>query len=160
MEVRDKRTDLWWIRDCWSFFVSNLPHNVTLKELHGLFRENDFVFFVFVPKNKVTGASIAFGFVRFKTEWDARKSINLLDGHLVGGKRISVQMVKYENRNTGGSSAQTWRNDNRRGGVPGIVAHRRSTNHQKAFTVEQCGAWPVKEGMMQAVKCRSLNAGR
>lgn len=91
--VEGTRSNLWWIRDCWSLFVSNLPLDVSSKELYGLFREAGFVFDVFVPKNKVSGSSRGFGFVRFKIEWDTTKAINLLHGQLVVSKWISVQMV-------------------------------------------------------------------
>lgn len=78
--VMGLRLNLWWIRDRRSLFVFNLPHEASMKDLYDLFREAGFVFDVFVPKNKATGASRDFGFVRFKTKWDAKKAINLLHG--------------------------------------------------------------------------------
>lgn len=86
-----KQANLLWIRSCGTLFVSNMPQNVTTKELFGLFHEVGFVFDVFVPKNRATGGSRGFGFVRLKTEWDTNKAISLLNGRLVGGKRFSVQ---------------------------------------------------------------------
>lgn len=92
--------NLRWIRDCWSFFVTNLSPVVTTKDLYGHFREaGTVVFDVFVPKNNSSGASRGFGFIRFKTEWDARKVIKLSNGRSIGGKQISVQMAKYDNHN-------------------------------------------------------------
>lgn len=44
----------------------------------------------------------------------------------MGGKRISVQMAKHENGNSGGSLVHNRRNDNRRGGVL-VAADRRSS---------------------------------
>lgn len=64
---------------------------MTEKDHFGHFREVGVVFDVFIPTR-------GFGFVRYKTEWDARRAINLLNGRLIGGKKISVQMAKYEGR--------------------------------------------------------------
>ena len=40
-----------------------------------------------------------FGFVRFKTEWDANRAIKNLNGRVVCGRRIGVQVTKELNRN-------------------------------------------------------------
>lgn len=48
--VGGNRGNLLWIRDCWSFFVSNLPPNVTTNELYELFHDAGSVFDVFVPQ--------------------------------------------------------------------------------------------------------------
>lgn len=52
----------------------------------------------FIPRNRVNGSSRGFGFVLHKTEWDARKAITLLNGHLIGGNKISVQVAKFVRR--------------------------------------------------------------
>lgn len=101
---------------------------------------------------KSIGVSRGFGFRQFKTELDAKKGINLLHGRLMGGKQISVQMAMHENRNIGGSLVQNRRNDNRRGGVPVAVDRRSSYIHQEPSNVAHCGAWAVKEGLLQVVK--------
>lgn len=78
------RSNLQWIGDCWSLFVSNLPSIVSTKVLYDLFHEAGFVFDVFIPRNKSNRGSRDFGFVRFKIEWDARKAIFLFHGCVVG----------------------------------------------------------------------------
>lgn len=110
--------NLQWIRDCWSLFVLNLPSIVSTKALYDLFREVGFVFDVFVPRHKSNGVSRGFGFVHFKTEWDARKAISLFHGRVGGGNCISVQMAEFDNRNSGGSRVQLSRWETRRS-VPG-----------------------------------------
>lgn len=76
-------------------FVSNLAPNVTSKDLYAHFHEAGVVFDALVPQDKQSGGSRGFGFVCFKTEWDARKAISSLHGRLIGGCKISVQMAGY-----------------------------------------------------------------
>lgn len=82
-----------WIRDFWMLFISNLAPIATEKDLYGHFREAGLVFDVFIPRNKHSGDSRGFGFVRYKIEWDVKKAINILNVHLIGGRKISVQMA-------------------------------------------------------------------
>lgn len=55
-----------------------------------MFREAGPVFDVFLPRNKKSGRGREVGFVRFKTEWDANRAIQRLDGRIVDGRRIVV----------------------------------------------------------------------
>eukprot|EP00268_Persea_americana_P059851 TRINITY_DN7393_c0_g2_i2.p1 TRINITY_DN7393_c0_g2~~TRINITY_DN7393_c0_g2_i2.p1 ORF type:complete len:273 (+),score=44.60 TRINITY_DN7393_c0_g2_i2:1124-1942(+) len=90
---------LGWIRDCWSLFVSNLSPTVTTKILFDVFREAGPVFDVFLPKDKTSGKGRGFGFVRYKTEWDANRAIQRFDGSLVYGRRIWDQKARLIDRN-------------------------------------------------------------
>ena len=83
-----KMTNLGRIRDCWSLVVSNLSPVVMSKDLFEVFRKAGPVFDAFLPKDKFSGRSRGFGFVHFKTEWDANKAIHNLNGRLIGGRRI------------------------------------------------------------------------
>lgn len=93
------RTKLGWIRDCWSLFVTNLSSRMTTKGVFDVFWEAGPVFDVFFPKDRTSGRSRGFGFVRFKTEWDANRAIQRLDGRVIDGSRIGVQMARYQDRN-------------------------------------------------------------
>lgn len=44
------------------------------------------------------GKGRGFGFVCFKTEWDANQAIQQLDGRLIHGRRIGVQKAKVLDR--------------------------------------------------------------
>lgn len=72
---------------CLVIFVTNLSPVVTEQDLYTHFRKIDPVFDVFIPKHKVVGGSRGFVFVRFKTEWDAKKAINSIHGHSMGDDR-------------------------------------------------------------------------
>lgn len=80
-------SSLWWIRDCWSLFVSNISSVVTANDLFAHFREVGTVFDVFVPKNKSTGQIRGFAFVRCKIEWNARKAIKMLNRRNIRGRQ-------------------------------------------------------------------------
>lgn len=62
------------------------------------------MFDIFFPRNKVDGLSKGFNFVHYKTEWDAREAIHLMNGPLIEGNKISVQMEKYDGRKEIGSN--------------------------------------------------------
>ncbi|XXG72547.1 hypothetical protein AAC387_Pa07g1616 [Persea americana] len=82
-----------WIRDCWSLFISNLSLVTTTKDLFDVFKEAGPVFDVFLPKDKITGKGRGFGFVRFKTEWDANRPATLneaVDGIKLVGLEYNV----------------------------------------------------------------------
>lgn len=46
-------------------------------------------------RKTISRRSRGFGFVRFKTEWDANRAIQRLDGRTLGGRRITVQKARY-----------------------------------------------------------------
>lgn len=93
-------SNLGWLRDWWSLFVTNLSPVVTTKDLFEVFREVGQVFDVFLPKDRLNGRGRGFGFVRFKTEWDANRAIRSLNGRMVGGRRIGVKKANYVDRNS------------------------------------------------------------
>ena len=85
---------LGWIRDCWSLFITNLSSRVTTKDLFDVFREAGPVIGVFLPRDR-SSESRGFRFARFKTEWDANRTIQRLDGRVIDGRRIRVQISRY-----------------------------------------------------------------
>ena len=92
---------LGWIRDCWSLFrlfITNLAPVTTRKDLFEVFKEAGPVFYVLLPKDRSSGKGRGFGFVRFKTEWDANRAIQRLNGRIVCGRKIGVQIAKVINR--------------------------------------------------------------
>lgn len=93
------RTKLGWIRDCWSLLVTYLSSRVTSKGLFDDFWEAGPVFNVFLPKDRPSGRSRGSGFVRFKTDWDANRAIQRLEGRVIDGSRIGVQMARYQDHN-------------------------------------------------------------
>lgn len=85
-----------WVRNCWSLFISNLSLTVTSKDLYLLLREVGLVFDVFIPRDHQNGSLRGFAFVRFKTEWVANKAMQKLNGCLIGGRKIQIQMAQND----------------------------------------------------------------
>lgn len=81
--------------DSWSLFFTNLTAILTAKDLYAHFLEAGVVFDAFVPSYKQISSSRGFGFVRFKIEWDVKKSLRSLHGCMIGSRSISVQMAKH-----------------------------------------------------------------
>lgn len=147
-------TKLVWIRDCWSLFVMNLHPATTTKNLFFVFREAGPVFDVFVPKDKNTGRGRGFGFVCFKTEWNANRAIQRFDGRVVGGRRLGVQKAKFVDRKTK-NSGQRFYSEGRRiesGGAYHQV--RRNLIYAKKRVQNQGDdqVWIEGEGDLKVVK--------
>ncbi|CAI5506075.1 unnamed protein product [Closterium sp. Naga37s-1] len=67
----------------------------TSQDLMPLFERYGTVSDIFIPKDKRTGTSRGFAFVRFKHEDEAAKAVERLDGTTVDGREIMVKFAKY-----------------------------------------------------------------
>lgn len=75
-------------------FVSNLAWNVTTKELFVPFGEADMAFGVFIPSDQQKRIDERFTFVRYRSEWDANRAMEKLNGSLTGDRKIMIQMAQ------------------------------------------------------------------
>ncbi|KAJ0714397.1 putative RNA recognition motif domain, nucleotide-binding alpha-beta plait domain superfamily [Helianthus annuus] len=50
---------------------------------------------VFIPKDRRTGDSRGYAFVRYKYADETQKAVDKLDGRVVNGREIMVQFAKY-----------------------------------------------------------------
>lgn len=139
------------IRDSWTLLVFNLPRNVTEKDPFGHFHEASVVFDVFVPRNKVNGSSKGFAFVHYKTEWDAKQAISLLNSRSIGGKKISMHMAKNNKRRLGKAMVNKSRGNNKRGIVP-VPPPFTNLTGSKHFQSIKDDVRADKEGSMHVVK--------
>ncbi|XP_022855127.1 serine/arginine-rich splicing factor SC35-like isoform X2 [Olea europaea var. sylvestris] len=83
------------IRDTFSLLVLNITFRTTADDLFPLFDKYGKVVDVFIPRDRRTGDSRGFAFVRYKYQDEARKAVEKLDGKLVDGREIMVQFAKY-----------------------------------------------------------------
>ncbi|CAI5995960.1 unnamed protein product [Closterium sp. NIES-64] len=83
------------IRDTYSLLVLNITFRTTSDELLPMFSRYGEVVDVFIPRDKRTGTSRGFAFVRFKREDDAARAVEKLDGRTVDGREIMVKFAKY-----------------------------------------------------------------
>ncbi|KAI5084439.1 hypothetical protein GOP47_0000608 [Adiantum capillus-veneris] len=64
-------------------------------DLFPLFDRYGKVVDIFIPRDRRTGDSRGFAFVRYKHSHEAQKAIDRLDGRNVDGRNISIQFAKY-----------------------------------------------------------------
>ncbi|XP_052202085.1 serine/arginine-rich splicing factor SC35-like [Diospyros lotus] len=83
------------IRDTYSLLVLNITFRTTADDLFPLFEKYGKVVDVFIPRDRRTGDSRGFAFVRYKYADEAQKAVEKLDGRVVDGREIMVQFAKY-----------------------------------------------------------------
>ncbi|GJN03842.1 hypothetical protein PR202_ga21328 [Eleusine coracana subsp. coracana] len=81
------------IRDTFSLLVLNISFRTTADDLYPLFERYGKVVDVFIPRDRRTGDSRGFAFVRYKYAEEAQKAIDRLDGRNVDGRNIMVQFA-------------------------------------------------------------------
>ncbi|XP_074563183.1 uncharacterized protein LOC141819824 [Curcuma longa] len=83
------------IKDTYSLLVLNISFRTTADDLFPLFDRYGKVVDVFIPRDRRTGDSRGFAFVRYKYADEAQKAVDRLDGRNVDGRNIMVQFAKY-----------------------------------------------------------------
>ncbi|KAL5198682.1 hypothetical protein ABZP36_002194 [Zizania latifolia] len=83
------------IRDTYSLLVLNITFRTTADDLFPLFDKYGEVVDIYIPRDRRTGDSRGFAFVRYKYEDEAHKAVDRLDGRVVDGREIMVQFAKY-----------------------------------------------------------------
>ncbi|GBG82321.1 hypothetical protein CBR_g34604 [Chara braunii] len=87
------------IRDTYSLLVLNITFRTSADDLMPLFQKYGKVVDIFIPRDRRTGDSRGFAFVRYKHADEAFKAIDRLDGRVVDGREIVVQYAKYGRNN-------------------------------------------------------------
>ena len=85
--------------EAFSLFVLNLPETISKLELEAMFCRAGRIVDSFIPIDRNTGKKRGFGFVRFKSEIEALKAIDLRNGSKWGGKKITVNLAHPRTRN-------------------------------------------------------------
>lgn len=83
------------IRDTFSLLVLNITFRTTGDDLYPLFSKYGKVADIFIPRDRRTGVSRGFAFVRYKHADEAAKAIERMDGRTVDGREIMVKYAKY-----------------------------------------------------------------
>ncbi|KAK3193216.1 hypothetical protein Dsin_024526 [Dipteronia sinensis] len=83
------------ITDTYSLLVLNITFRTTADDLFPLFDKYGKVVDIFIPRDRRTGESRGFAFVRYKYAEEAQKAVERLDGRVVDGREITVQFAKY-----------------------------------------------------------------
>ncbi|MCO5595006.1 hypothetical protein L7F22_049043 [Adiantum nelumboides] len=83
------------IRDTYSLLVLNISFRTSADDLYPLFDRYGKVVDIFIPRDRRTGDSRGFAFVRYKHSHEAQKAVERIDGRNIDGRNISVQFAKY-----------------------------------------------------------------
>ncbi|KAL3620931.1 hypothetical protein CASFOL_035843 [Castilleja foliolosa] len=83
------------IADSYSLLVRNVHFRTTVDDLVPLFENCGKIVDISIPRDRRTGESRGFAFVRYLYKDEAQMAVNRLNGMLVGGRQIAVQFAKY-----------------------------------------------------------------
>ncbi|KAH8403155.1 hypothetical protein KR222_006206 [Zaprionus bogoriensis] len=99
--------------------VDNLSYRTTPEDLRRVFERCGEVGDIYIPRDRYTRESRGFAFVRFYDKRDAEDALKAMDGRMLDGRELHVQMARY-----GRPSSPTRRNSSssRRGAGLGAGA--------------------------------------
>ncbi len=97
-------------------YVGNLPYSATEEELNTLFGQAGTVTSVAIIKDRETGRSKGFAFVEMSNADEAQKAINMLTGHMLGGRDLRVSIARPREEGGGGGGGYGNRGGGGRGG--------------------------------------------
>ena len=78
-----------------SLKVDNLTYRTTVGDLEHVFSKYGDLGDVYIPRDRYNHESRGFAFVRFYERRDAEDAMDSLDGNIIDGREIRVQMAKY-----------------------------------------------------------------
>ena len=93
-----------------SLKVDNLTYRTTPEDLRRAFEKYGEVGDVYIPRDRFSRESRGFAFVRYYDKRDAEDAMDSLDGAIMDGRELRVQMAKY------GRPSEPHRGAPRRGG--------------------------------------------
>lgn len=85
-----------------NIYVGNLPWSYNSSDLERLFTPYGAVTSANVIMDRATGRSRGFGFVEMASDDEARSAIEGLEGHDIGGRKLSVNEAKPRQPRQGG----------------------------------------------------------
>ncbi|XP_012235684.1 serine/arginine-rich splicing factor 2 [Linepithema humile] len=78
-----------------SLKVDNLTYRTTPEDLRRVFERCGEVGDIYIPRDRFTRESRGFAFVRFYDKRDAEDALDAMDGRLLDGRELRVQMARY-----------------------------------------------------------------
>ncbi|WMV12570.1 hypothetical protein MTR67_005955 [Solanum verrucosum] len=121
------------IADTYSLLVLNITFRTSADDLFPLFDKYGKVVDIFIPRDRRTGESRGFAFVRYKYAEEAQKAVDRLDGRVVDGREMAVQFAKY------GPNAERIHQGRIIEKVPGIKGSSRSRSPRRRGRTEVVG---------------------
>lgn len=78
-----------------SLKVDNLTYRTTPDDLRRVFERCGEVGDIYIPRDRFTRESRGFAFVRFYDKRDAEDALDAMDGRMLDGRELRVQMARY-----------------------------------------------------------------
>ncbi len=78
-----------------SLKVDNLTYRTSPEDLRRVFEKYGDVGDLYIPRDRFTRESRGFAFVRFYDRRDAEDAMDAMDGAILDGRELRVQMAKY-----------------------------------------------------------------
>ncbi|XP_025419192.1 serine/arginine-rich splicing factor 2 [Sipha flava] len=78
-----------------SLKVDNLTYRTTPEDLRRVFERCGEVGDIYIPRDRFTRESRGFAFVRFYDKRDAEDALDAMDGRMLDGRELRVQMARY-----------------------------------------------------------------
>lgn len=78
-----------------SLKVDNLSYRISPEELQPMFERYGDVGDIYIPRDRFTKESRGFAFVRFYDKRDAEDAMDKMDGYVMDGREMRVQMARY-----------------------------------------------------------------
>lgn len=78
-----------------SLKVDNLTYRTTPDDLRRVFERCGSVGDIYIPRDRHTRESRGFAFVRFYDKRDAYDALEAMDGRMLDGRELRVQMARY-----------------------------------------------------------------
>ncbi|XP_037958280.1 serine/arginine-rich splicing factor 2 [Teleopsis dalmanni] len=97
-----------------SLKVDNLTYRTTPEDLRRVFERCGEVGDIYIPRDRYTRESRGFAFVRYYDKRDAEDALEAMDGRMLDGRELRVQMARF-----GRPTSPNRRNGGRRGGGGG-----------------------------------------
>lgn len=107
-----------------SLKVDNLTYRTTPEDLKRVFEKYGDVGDVYIPRHPYTRESRGFAFVRFYDKRDCEDAMDSLDGYVLDGRELRVQMARY------GRPAESHRQSSRAGGRSARRSRSRSRSRR------------------------------
>ncbi|XP_065338474.1 serine/arginine-rich splicing factor 2 [Cloeon dipterum] len=78
-----------------SLKVDNLTYRTTPEDLRRVFEKYGEVGDIYIPRDRFSRESRGFAFVRFYDKRDAEDALDAMDGRILDGRELRVQMARY-----------------------------------------------------------------
>lgn len=92
-----------------SLKVDNLTYRTTPEDLRRVFERCGEVGDVYIPRDRFTRESRGFAFVRFYDKRDAEDALDAMDGRMLDGRELRVQMARSRSRSRRRSRSRSHR---------------------------------------------------